>query len=299
MPMIGCKFTFATVVGVKKFTWTEKHYALGISNPEGAREIAGILADRRSLLLGWGIVMGKITVSDDDVLRDSLQVNPPGNFLANGVPFYNQSFRPALTDTVGDFAFADVMVRKESGTLKHTQMYLGGAPDLVQASNLSIPIDPIWVNAFNAYRNYLVQNFGMKTLVQGVAAPRRTIVQASVVGGGALFVTSEPHLFSSGNNVLISGGRVAVENRGTQRMSTVLPTGYQLVQVVDATSFRIPGWPTPYTPFAYLGGAIARKNGYEVSAYTNIQLAGFTKRDRGGSLFLPHGRRKTKALQRY
>jgi len=135
-----------------------------IQNASDALAEARELAKLRARLLGQGMNIEYVRVSNTKVWRDSRIANEVFSPLGSGGKFVAEQ---------ADFGYSVMLVRMESGELLRRPMYLGGAPDAFQDPGVSpYDISPQWLKDFKTWGLLLVDKWGFLALKRNVVTNR-------------------------------------------------------------------------------------------------------------------------------
>jgi hypothetical protein len=130
--------------------WSESLYLSAYADHAEALVAAYGLANRRVAMLGGGVVLKNIRVSDMAILGDS-QVFPGVNPNPQGI------YNPALAAlgapdfTRADFPWSALECRIDATALYRRAYFLSGNSDGLQLDNEGKVEEPVWINAFLAW----------------------------------------------------------------------------------------------------------------------------------------------------
>lgn len=211
--ILGQMFMNATV-GTRQYGWSENHYVLGVSDLPTALNRMSSLAAQRVRLLGAGVSLPYIRVSDRLVFRDSqvaqiapppfmlnpaavsiattiiAATQPPTGWPANNGIYNNQMSGELqsvkeLTELRCDFPYSGLLIRLEGGSTftARRSLILRGNPDVSQHTDIDRPNSGPFNTALNAYLAYLTStaggaSFGFRVLNAGT--PTTTYVATAV-----------------------------------------------------------------------------------------------------------------------
>jgi hypothetical protein len=189
VPQILGEMFFECPVGSRTFGWTEGHYLTTAGDLPAALTQMTALANVRVTLLGGGVSLPYIRVSDQLVYRDSQVVSyPPPAFAINPTPTTLQNViinntlfnnpggvysgiytRDALGDINTknqsgelrcDFPYSGLLLRLEGGTTftSRRQLILRGNSDVVQYTSIDRPIIGSYPDRLANFERTLVGN---------------------------------------------------------------------------------------------------------------------------------------------
>jgi len=300
---IQCSMVFKETVTGKDLGWVETHYHVTAAALDPAMTALIALANLRSRMLGVGVILQALKVSDATIWRDSLVRPGPPARTVGGSPVYNPRFT-SKTTYVADFAYASCLARMEStgAPLYRRSMWLSGNPDEAQDIFRRDPTgDPIWNQAWIAYRDALAPvggvggqwGFRVKSRDQGETG--ETLISDIDETTGILAVAGAPALLANGQYVIL---------RNVRGLTPRLAGQYQIVNRADSggvallTLDRV-GTAGGGEAFAgtYTGTGYVRLLVRKTVPYRSAALVRFSKKARGGPLNRARGRLKTPALK--
>lgn len=284
MAMVRMQMFFnMTGAGSRSAGWSETHYSFTAATLAGALTNLQILAGVRSLLLGAGVTLRYMRVSDDDIFRDSRSQQGIMPNIGPDGPWYNPAFRlqPA------DFAYAAGYSRLQGNSdFYNRTLYLSGIPDVGQDILHPNPTGAAWLMFYDAFRTELLSGkYGFKVqLVGGAAAP----VQISGLAAG-VFTTAGAHGLAINDSVKIRG---FLPKTGVAGLNN--PNGaWRVSAIPSATTFGLLGYTQlAFTPTRF---GVLRKVVYVVTDYRRMSDVLFTKKSRGRPFGLLVGRRRRRA----
>jgi hypothetical protein len=281
MALIRMQMLFnMTGAGSRSIGWSETHYSFSANTLTGALVQLVALARQRVNMLGAGVTLRYLRVSDDAVFRD-IQSQPglPPN-VGNHGPYYLGTF----ANSPSDFGYAAVLVRCQGQTDFYTRsLFISGTPDLNQDIEHPTPTGAAWLQQFTEYSNILLNGaYGFK--VQNRDNFHQPIQITGLAAG--IFTTAANHGLNPNDTVRIRGFKPTVGVPGLNN-----PNGlWRVGPVPSAVTFSLLG----YTQLAFTPTALGtvRKIEYTVTKYTRVFLSGFTKKSRGRPFGLAVGRRR-------
>jgi hypothetical protein len=284
MPLIRMTMFFnMSGAGSHSAGWSETHYSITALTLPGALTNLVALAQLRVNLLGAGVTLRYLRVSDDLVDRDvRAQAGLTPHVGAHG-PYYLGTW----ASSPADFAYSAALVRLQGASDFYTRnLFLSGIPDLNQDIEHPSPFTAAWLQQFVDFRNALLSGrYGFKITVRGPANPDRQITGLAA----GVFTTSGNHGFNPNDPVRIRGFRA---NPGTDSLGN--PNGTWRVQFAPSpTTFSLLGYAQLTFNPTRLG--TVRKIIPDVTPYTNVSTPLFTKRSRGRPFGLLVGRRRRRA----
>lgn len=285
MALIRMQMLFTmTGAGSRAVGWTEQHYSFSANTLPGALVQLVALANVRINMLGAGVTLRYLRVSDDAVFRDVR--SQPGivpNVGAHG-PYYLGTF----ANSPSDFGYAAVLMRCQGQSDFYTRsLFISGTPDLSQDIEHPTPVGAAWLTQSDIYRNTLLNGaYGFK--VQNRDNAHQPIQITALAAG--VFTTLAPHGLAVNSIVRIRGFRPTSGVAGLNNPNGVWRVG----AIPSATTFGLLG----YTQLAFVPTAFGnvRLVEYTVTKYTSVAIAGFTKKSRGRPFGLLVGRRRRHAL---
>jgi hypothetical protein len=187
---------FTAPVGSREYGWSEGHYVVGSANLPAALDLMNTLAQARVGMLGGGVSLSYIRVSDRLVFRDSqidngllqgfqIVANPASIEAAIvamgsdnpawqlGRAIYNQSLTGEIrniaqwSDLRCDFPYSGILLRMEGDStyVARRSLILRGSPDVTQRTDLDKPAAGPWTNALLAYIALLTNgSYGFRAL---------------------------------------------------------------------------------------------------------------------------------------
>jgi hypothetical protein len=268
-----------TSAGSRAAGWSETYYSATAATLPGALANLQRLAAARVNLLGAGVTLRYMRVSDDSVFRDVRSV--PGILPLIGAhgPYYLGTF----ANSPADFAYSCALVRCQgSSDFYNRSLFLSGIPDLDQDIEHPVPFTAAWLAQFLAFKSLLESGpYGFK--VQNRDGAHAEIQITGLAAG--IFTTAANHGFNVNDQVRIRGflprsGQNALGNpnglwrvQATPALNTFALLGYAQLTFVPTTLGRV------------------RKVEYTVSPIITASLTEFTKRNRGRPFGLLRGRR--------
>lgn len=299
-PSVSFVLTFA----IGKYAFSERHYLVQATtvNAAGAGALAFGYASQRCQLLGSGCTLIAIEMHDAKNLRSTTQIAIPAQPAAGLC--YNPAFNPVggvspfpgPEGNVADFAYADLLCRKEAnvpgdGNVYHSGYYIACNPDAAQEQDIFPPNNAIWRPAFDALRTFAYappggapNNYGMKVLDRSaVDSPSYNVVGVSVNANSQfVYVINGTPAWAAGTQVTIKGikGLTPSQVNGIRFITTFTPPSTFVVNFPLAPA----GW-------VYKGGGTVQQRTFSVIPYSNLIMDKWTHHKRGDSLFGVRGRR--------
>lgn len=269
--------------GSRSAGWSETHYSFTAATLPNALNNLIDLAGARAFLLGAGVTLRYLRVSDDDIFRDSRAVNGLSPNIGPDGAWYNPAFRLQPSD----FGYAAAFCRLRGNSDFYARsLYLSGLPDVSQDILHPTPTGAAWTLAFDNYRRTLLGGrYGFK--VQQVGGGVGPFQVVSLNAG--LFTTMVNHGLNPGDLCSITGFQ---PKTGQGRQNN--PNGrWRVSAVPSATTFGL----LNYTQVAFQPTALGRvkKIVYIVTDYRSCTDPVFTKKSRGRPFGLLVGRRRNRA----
>lgn len=157
-------FSFNATHPGKLQSFSEAHYLPAATSPDdsGTQTTAVTLANARVDLLGSGVYLNRVRLSNTDKLRDArpLPVGETGNPLsARATPD---------TATLTAYGRADltnvcVQLRMGQDSYKNKALYLAGVPDLLTNTSLKtvdLAAVPLWLTKYNIWKGIIAPSAG-------------------------------------------------------------------------------------------------------------------------------------------
>lgn len=286
-----------------RFTWSESYYGVGDTDLKAFVGRANALSGVRKQLLGDSVSIFLVRVSDDKVQRDSV-------VWENGDPGFAGGYATANKGQVvppAEPPYSCVLVRCEgrdpiSGAVGgyRKSIYMSGWPQ----QDIRDPVGPIlsaqsFAN-FLAFRTYVTKNGW------GFLAFRRNadtfgpfqVTKASSLGAGStnIAITIDP---GKANPAIAAKDVVQLQRfkapavGGTPGTQLSLNGTYRVDSVVgNVINIIFPGNPADYN-FSTPGGTLVKRERWIVPFY-DLSIRTETHRKRGGRVFLPLGKSKTR-----
>lgn len=212
---IRVSLTFKESLTGKDLGWSEEHYHVTAADLAVAKTDALVLATRRAYLLGIGVLLQSINVSDVTVWRDSDFAFPATPRDVDGLPVYNPSFRSKET-WKADFAYSSLLTRLESlgSPLYRRSHWISGNPDEAQGILVRDPTGvAAWNTAWTAYRNLLAPpggvggKWGFRVKSRDPTTTFETPIDHITDDSGILAFNSLPAGFAEGRLVVVRNVR--------------------------------------------------------------------------------------------
>ncbi len=136
--------------------WAEGLYLKNYATHQDARTEALTMAGKRVQMLGRGVILHAVRVSDIAIPGDSL-VDLGLAPAPNGI--YNQDFVASIAGglefTTADYPWAAMECRVEGTHLYRRAYFLSGSPDELQKDDDALIIDNVWKSAFSRWVNHV------------------------------------------------------------------------------------------------------------------------------------------------
>jgi hypothetical protein len=288
--------------------WSETHVNMtaDISLPAAIGQLA-YLGQLRQAMLAPGIIVGYLRVSNDEIFRDSQilpglaplianianqagQLTPtggqppssgnPGPAFAPGNPLF------ALDNP--DMPWTAVLCRGEGPAPFNSRamFWVTGLPDELTFSQNRGITDPTWVQAFNAWKGELIQNYGFLGQNNTSTNPAIRITNVDIHQLRVQITTNDNHGLVDGDMTLIRGVKTI------NQLGKAVNGRWQILKT-DNTHFDLIG--SQVIPaFQYLQGGTSRKQVKTFFRYTNILQRRFGQRKRGRPFDVLIGRQRAK-----
>jgi hypothetical protein len=276
--------------------WSETHYLVSTQSLTAALPLAVTMAEARSMMLGDGILVKYIRVSDANVKGDS-QVTPGLPPASKNPIYYNKALSTGdvvegsgrtLTG-ISDVPYTALNIRMEMSTTSRKTLYLRGLPDNLDTDG-QLLTDATWLKAFNAWTKIMMSGtWGARVLnTDPVANPAKPITGITNVVGppASITITCPNHGYTVGQSIRISGVKYLPAPAAA---STPINGIWQVGSVPDANTFTLSGFSGSVQ---YFFGGSARARTYNVLAYTNVQQITLCSRRAGRPFGSLRGRRK-------
>lgn len=285
----------------QELTWVESHARVGAVGLDVALTNLKTLANLRVQLLGAGVELLSLFVSDLEVWRDS-RVDPgPVAFQSSAGPVYNPAFGARLRKRpdAADFGYSSCLVRLESAgsPLYRRSMWLSGNPDDAQGTIVRTPMGvPAWALAWTNFRFALAAP-GAAGRIWGFAVKDRdpaTTFEARIshIDGatGEMKVRGLNGAMTVGTLVILRNVRgLSPSPRGEHRIVARTDAGGVATVLLDGIG-TLGGGPVltgRYTRTGYM-----RKVVWSAVPYASADLIRFGSRRRGDSVDRAKGKTK-------
>lgn len=300
---IQCTMIFKEFITGQSLGWSESHFHVTAANLDEARADLAALATLRVNLLGAGVLLQSLRVSDVSVWRDSrIGFSRPAVDTPEG-PIYNRAF--AVPGSPGhyyeaDFGYASCLVRLEtiSAPLYRRSMWLSGNPDEAQRIGARTPAAfPAWNAAWGTFRDVLAPadgtgKWGMRFRRRDQAAVEETNITDIDGGSGALTVAGLPGGFDPGMQVVVRNVRgLTPRVAGIYTIQDRAVTGALTTLTLEGVGPLGGGDPLEGE---YTGTGYIRKLVWQTLRYRVADLRRWGKKARGGPTTRSHGVRKTR-----
>jgi hypothetical protein len=275
-------FFSQNVQGGRSNGWSETHYSASATTLSASLTNLILLAQARVQMLGAGVQLTYMRVSDDAVFRD---VQPgQGLFALEGPkgPYYNSAFSAINSDFSDKVAVIRCVGNQD---FYNRSLYLSGNPDSSQEISFDFPALPAWNTAYDAWKVVMLNGrFGFKVLDQSGANPRTQVI--NLVAG--VFTTALPHGLLPNEAVRISAFRPS-----GPPLPAGNPNGRWYVSVINANSFSLLGY--NQGGFSPTRMGVVRAFRYVVTPYTRVFFRYFGLHKRGRPFGQPRGRSPRRA----
>lgn len=276
--------------------WSEQHYDLTAQSLQEAvsRSIQFLLPARINLLAA-GPWLKYVRASFDNVFRDS-QV-----FFTNTPPIVGGGHttpgqfgnNPNWLNVQSAVQWTTALLRGVGGDLYRSLFYISGVPYLDPTDIGSPQMDPVLVQAFQQYRQTLINNnYGFKVWQRDTNTfPYKPITQITANLDGTYNFTVPAHGFLPSPSVSqpVRAFLYGMKFQYTQRPAGRAYTGgTHIYQVVDAQTLKIFGWTQPPNS-TFVSGNVQNQQ-VTVVKYADVLLERFTHRKRGRPFDSPRGR---------
>lgn len=278
--------------------WSETHYSVSGQDLPTVLKDAQDMAKARVMMLGAGISLDYIRVSDQQVRGDSL--------VALGIPpsqqnpiAYNKALIVEATvvgeggrtvSPTSDYSFTALLCRMEMGVSQRKSLYLRGIPDSLDQDG-GVITDSVFLDAFNSWVDLMKSGkWGARVLNKDLTAnPIFPITSVTNNAGPPqqVTITAAGSNFQTGQSVRISG--IKYQAAPPAAASTPINGVWQVANP-QAGSFQLSGYPGGTVQYFYGGSVRART--YTVPAYSNVLQIRMVSRRAGRPFGLSKGRRK-------
>lgn len=296
---VQCTMVFTERLTGKSMGWSEEHFHMTAGTLEAAANDLFTLARARTRLLGIGVELTGLKISDVTVWRDSRLQVPFTYRVVSGLPVYNPAFR-TLAFWQADFAYASLLARLEGAgpPLYRRAHWISGNPDGAQdITTRDSRSTPAWNDAWDTYRELLVPphggapKWGFRVKSRDPATTFETLIDAIEPASGALMFVNLPAAFAPGKWVVIRNVRGL-----TPRIAgTYLITGRALVGGITTITLDHVGTAGDGAPLdgEYTGTGLVRLLVPLTVGYKTVLIRRFGKKNVGGPSGRARGRRKT------
>ena len=273
------------------YGWSETLWSLIATDFPTLQMSVNTYIEYRQKLLGTGVLIPEIRMSDDSVSGDSRIVLGPATAVYVVVAPNGDRVSELSMPDCYSFASAcpvDTSFQFElhCGTLYRGSLFLGGMPSSqIDQWTLENNFTPGFQDRINAFGNLFTVDagqFALSVLPKGPDAPTKNITGISFVGG-VVTVTVTAHGYSSGNKVRING----VVVRGGRFSCSNLP-----ITVLSADTFSLPTYDRPL-PTAYIGGGLVAVLNRTLKRIDSSSYGVVTHRKRGRFFNQRRGRVRT------
>jgi hypothetical protein len=253
------------------YGWSETFFNQGVTL-EAVRDVAKQLVPRRVAILGRGVRLRFLRVSDDLIKRDSLIYD---------VPSEDGQLKDPNIDT-SDLANTCVWCRLQATAMVRRPFPLAGIPDNVVQPSGAFNQDAAWMTAFQAWTN-AVKNGGWAIKAKNTAVPQFAIVtiQQDAATGDITIEHAGANQFVQNDAIQIKGVRGATQCNGLFYVFKVTAPTFLVIK-----SRRLIN---PYT-----GGGTVGKVGFTLNNITEISPRRSGTRKRGRPFDSPIGRRRAR-----
>ena len=314
---------FSCMIGGRAFGWTESHYRVAGGDLQSELVNLQALAALRVRLLGGGVLMPYLRVSDDDVYRDSQvadgplpvpitinipALNLPGEIAAGQPLFiYNTALQDEATanngqasDVLCDMPWSGVMVRMEAAApyTQRRSLLIRGCPDYVIQSRTQRPLVGRWTQALTRYTNLLISGkWGFSGVA--VAAPFNVLPLASInVAAAQPVFTVQGQPFPGNGRIRIRGTRLQTPGGLNFNLNGVFPVTNVTAPVNGLFTFQAAGLNMPFVGGNIINLGTVQLRGNTIVAYAKEVDRRWGERATGGPFDRPVGRRKKSVMVR-
>jgi len=326
---------FEENVGTNAYGWSESHYDLQSAGLVPALTALKKLAKLRARLLGGGVTITKIRVSDPNVFRDSLIDDGPISTLtlrteqvsgqlmmsrvADGAgnidePFGGSKLQPLVgaapttlaLEVLASMPTNAVLIRMEGGTTFQSRksMILRGIPEGVikilftgQSLNTTA-VGSAWATefAFGFLKELKSGQWGFRALDQSPANPYRNPAFLTIVANGVFTLTATANQPNIGDTIRIQGAKIVGPVGSTNPKVNGLWT--VMTKDITGTVFTFVNGQFPPGAYTTLNVGRYRLQTPAYLAYNNAVDIRYTKRNTGSPFFRPVGRAKKRVSAR-
>lgn len=274
MPFYQLSFIF----NAERQGWSETWYTEAATRGL-AMQKARLVADKRLCLVGAGVKMDAVRVSNVAEFKDALIDYGVGNTPCKDTSILNRDL-PSMA----------WLARCSAGGGPARSIWLRGIPDEWVKFKLEVgfipEIPPLLVQSFTQWAETCVQNGFLLNALDKVTHQEKEISNLAVtLGEGKCTVTSPNHGIPNLKKVRIRNCK------GTNASNA---NGEWITFNVTQDTFEIRS-PTAFAAaIAYIGGGLVRRQEKQFVAATEFQLVRPAQKDTGRAFFVPRGRRSVK-----
>jgi hypothetical protein len=264
-PMMRVNFFYRDITGKG---WSETFFNTG-TQYSTVRALAINLSTLLLNVRGTGVILDELRVSDDNAKRDSTIYVPSDADSKTQFPSFLE----------GDFADVALLCRLEATEANRRSLYLSGIPDVMTLQNGIFKPTATWIDQFGFLRNELFKNGWAQKCLSPTGMPNQVVlITQNVVSGDYVLTTLNPHGFTPGQLVNVTGAR---ETPGVNGRHIVKAVGNPSQFQFKSTSF-LGNW----TGITFVQGV-----SFVLKTFTLMTYERLVEHKRGKPIGSSHGRR--------